>query len=490
VRPWLASLVVFVTSGAVLVLEILAGRLLAPYVGVTLQTFTAIIGVVLAGIAIGTWLGGVLADRFDPRRLVAPSIVLGGALAILAVPVIRVLGSGQPSGPAAAVVLATLAFFLPSAVLSSTHPFVVKLQLRDLDATGHVVGRLSAIGTAGSLVGTFVTGFVLVAAFPTTPTIVVIGGSLVVGGLALWWHLGRPRDGGATLVSAGVAVAAIGLALVADGPCETETEYFCARVEVDDERSTGRTLWLDTLQHSYVDLDDPTYLRFSYVQLLGDLADTMAPPGEPLDVVHIGGGGFTFPRYVDATRPGSDNLVLELDDGIVELAQDQLGLRLSPSLRAVTGDARVNLRDVPDDSADLVVGDAFGGEAVPWHLTTVELTRDVQRVLRDDGIYAVNVIDHPPLGFARAEVATLAAVFEHVAVIGPADRVAGEVGGNLVLLASDAPLPLDALLAANRARGDDDVAVSGPDAIADWIGGADVLTDEHAPVDQLLTPQA
>jgi spermidine synthase len=490
VRPWLASVVVFVTSGAVLVLEILAGRLLAPYVGVTLQTFTAIIGVVLAGIALGTWLGGVVADRVDPRRLVAPSVVLGGALAIGSVPVIRVLGSGNPSGPASAVVLATLAFFLPSAVLSATHPLVVKLQLRDLAATGHVVGRLSAIGTAGSLVGTFVTGFLLVAAFPTTPTILVIGGSLVLGGIALWVHLGRPADAGATLAAAGVAVVAVLVTLVVDGPCETETAYYCARVEADDDRPTGRTLWLDTLQHSYVDLADPTHLEFTYVQLLGDVADTMAAPGAPLDVVHIGGGGFTFPRYVDATRPGSDNLVLELDEGIVELAQDELGLELTSTLRAVTGDARVNLRDVPDDSVDLVVGDAFGGEAVPWHLTTVELTRDVQRVLSPTGIYAVNVIDHPPLGFARAEVATLATVFEHVAVIGPPDRVAGDDGGNLVLLASDAPLPVEAIVAANRARGDDDDVVSGDAAIEAWVGGADVLTDEHAPVDQLLTPQA
>jgi MFS family permease len=304
VRPWLASLVVFITSGAVLVLEILAGRLLAPYVGVTLQTFTAIIGVVLAGIALGTWLGGGIADRVDPRRLVAPSVVLGGALAIGSVPVIRVLGSGNPSGPASAVVLATLAFFLPSAVLSATHPLVVKLQLRDLAATGHVVGRLSAIGTAGSLVGTFVTGFLLVAAFATTPTILVIGGSLVVGGIALWVHLGRPRDAGATLSAAGLAVVAALVTLAVDGPCETETAYYCARVEADADRPTGRTLWLDTLQHSYVDLADPTHLEFTYVQLLGDVADTMAAPGEPLDVIHIGGGGFTFPRS-SSTRGSS-----------------------------------------------------------------------------------------------------------------------------------------------------------------------------------------
>jgi spermidine synthase len=126
---------------------------------------------------------------------------------------------------------------------------------------------------------------------------------------------------------------------------------------------------------------------------------------------------------------------------------------------------------------------------VPWHLTTREFTEEIRRVLRPGGTYAVNVIDHPPLGFARAQAATLRDVFEHVAVIGPAGRLAGEFGGNLVLVASDDPLPLDEIEAANRARGDDDVVLGDPVAVDAFIGGAQVLTDDRAPVDQLLTPR-
>jgi spermidine synthase len=240
--------------------------------------------------------------------------------------------------------------------------------------------------------------------------------------------------------------------------------------------------------NSYVDLDDPTYLELTYAQVLADVLDSIAPTGVPLVAVHVGGGGFTMPRYLEATRQGSDNLVLELDPVIVELAEDELGLVLSESLRAETGDARVNLAEVGDDAADVVIGDAFGGQAVPWHLTTEEFTRDVARVLRPGGVYAINVIDHPPLGFARAELATLRAVFEHVAVVAPAERLAGEEGGNFVVLGSDTPLPVAEIAERNAARGDDDQVLVDPVEIDRWIGGADVLTDEHAPVDQLLTP--
>ena len=244
---------------------------------------------------------------------------------------------------------------------------------------------------------------------------------------------------------------------------------------------------LDDLRHAYVDLDDPTYLEFSYTQLLGDVVDGAWPAGEPIDAVHLGGGGFSIPRYLAATRPDSDSLVLELDPGVVELAEDELGLVTSDRLRVVTGDARVDLRDVADDSADLVVGDAFGGRAVPWHLTTTEFVRDVQRVLRDDGIYAQNVIDQQPLDFLHADVATLRGVFAHVAVLGPPGRFDGSEGGNTIVLASDAPIPAAAILERNAARGDDDVLVADPATIDELIGDAPVLTDEHAPVDQLLT---
>jgi spermidine synthase len=484
----LAGALVFFASGSVLVLEILAGRLLAPYVGVSIETFTGIIGVVLAGIAIGAWLGGGLADRFDPRRLLPGALTVGGGLVIASVPLVRLFGPSSPdASPGTIVVLATVAFFAPSAVLTAVTPIVVKVQLRALDQTGRVVGWLSAMGTAGALVGVFTTGFVLVAAFPTTPVVIVLGALLVVTGVALWFHLRRQAPQNVIVAGVTVAVLSAGVAVLADGPCEVESAYFCVRVDEDPERSSGRILWLDTLRHSYVDLDDPTHLEFMYTQVLGDVVDSLAPSGEAIDAVHVGGGGFTIPRYLAATRPGSANLVLELDPEVVDLAEDELGLRIGEDLRVITGDARIEVADLRSDSADLVVGDAFGGRAVPWHLTTREFVTDLDRVLRGGGILAQNIIDLPPLGFLRAELATMRDVFEHVAVIAPAPRLAGEEGGNFVVVASDRPLPLDAIERANAARGDDDRVLGAPAALDQFIGGADVLTDEHAPVDQLIS---
>ena len=263
----------------------------------------------------------------------------------------------------------------------------------------------------------------------------------------------------------------IGAATIAAGPpCDAETAYHCARVVEDPARPGGRTLMLERLRHSYVDLEDPAHLEFDYTRWMGDAIDDM--PAGPLEAVFIGGGGFTLPRYVAATRPGSRSRVLEVDGDLVELVRERLALRTGPALRVRVGDARVTLRGEPTDSADLVVGDAFGGVAVPWHLTTTEFAQDIRRVLRPGGLYMLNVIDNEPLGLVRAETATLRDTFEHVALVAHA-----EPGGNHVFLASDAPLPA---LPVSRGARELDVAA--------FAARADPLRDGDAPADQLLTP--
>jgi spermidine synthase len=482
----LASLIVFVTSAGVLVLEILAGRLLAPYVGVTLETYTGIIGTVLAGIALGSWWGGRLADRYDPRTLLGPAIAIGGLLALACLPIVRLFGPALASRePVAIVTLAFLGFFAPATVLSSVTPMVVKVQLNSLRMTGRTVGRLSAIGTVGALFGTFVTGFVLLAAFPTPPIIVAAGVVLVAGGVALWGCLPRTSGVSQPPVIAG-AIALVALGLLVGTPCERETAYFCASVVQDPERASGRLLILDTLRHSYVDLDDPTYLEFDYARAVVDVIDAHYPRPQALDVLHVGGGGFTLPRHVAATRPGSTSVVLELDPELVHVAREQLDLRTSSQLEVRTGDARLGIRRLPSDSQDVVVGDAFGGLAVPWHLTTAELVAEVDRVLRPGGIYVLNLIDHPPSAFARAETATLAAAFPETAVIATPGRLERTEGGNFVL--AGGPLEVARIREQLEARDARDVVVAGAERER-FAGDAPVLTDDYAPVDQLLEPR-
>jgi MFS family permease len=474
-----AAILVFCTSAAVLVLEILAGRLVAPYVGVSIETFTGVIGTILAGIALGSAVGGRLADRRDARRLIGPAVVAGGILALLSLPVVSVLGPAVTGGgPVAIVALAAGAFFAPAVVLSAVSPMAAKLRLASLAETGAVVGGLSAAGTAGALFGTFVTGFVLVAAVPTRPLVIALSLALVGAGLALWWWLGaRPPVPGVL----GALVLATGSAVAVPGPCEEHTVYYCARVETDPGLASGRVLLLDTLRHSYVDLDDPTYLEFRYVRLFADVVDAQLGGDQPLDALHLGGGGFTFPRYLAAARPGTSSLVLEIDPGLVDLARDELGLETGPDLRVEVGDARTALAELPDDAFDVAVGDAFGGLSVPWHLATVEVAEELDRVLRPEGIYVANVIDGGPDRLVRAETATLQEVFAHVAVIAPPAGT-GDAPANYVLVGSQRPLTR----ALENLDSADGIALTGEE-VEVFVDGARPLTDDFAPADQLLT---
>ena len=488
---WVAAAVTFLSSGAVLVLEIVGLRLIAPYVGVTLQTSTAVIGYALAAIAIGAWSGGLAADRTDPRRLIAPLMVAGGAFAIAVLPLVRFTGSLLTGPDAGAVLLlAAVAVVVPAALLSAVPPMVVKLQLASLDETGAVVGRLSGIGTLGGIAATFVTGFVLIAILPSSVILVGTGAVTVLAGVAVAVFLRRRTAGGAGRVPGALLVLAVvggGLAAVAPTPCETETGYHCARVEADPERGTGRVLVLDTARHSYVDLADPTYLEFEYVRAIAAVTDVLRDEGEPLSALHVGGGGLTLPRYLADVRPGTESLVLEVDPGVVAIDREQLELETSDRLRVRVVDGRVGLADDAAGSRDLVVGDAFGGLSVPWQLATREAVALVDRALADDGVYAINLIDHPPLAFVRAELATLRVVFPHVALLASPATLSGDTGGNVVAVASRAPIPADAL-AARLADLDLDWEVAGEAELDRFVGDAAVLTDDFAPVDQLLTP--
>lgn len=487
---WVAAAVTFLCSGAVLVLEIVGLRLIAPYVGVTLQTSTAVIGFALAAIAIGAWTGGAAADRTDPRRLIAPLMVAGGGLIAAVLPLVRFTGALLTGADAGGVLLlAAVAVVVPAALLSAVPPMVVKLQLASLAETGSVVGRLSGIGTLGAIAATFATGFLLIAVLPSSVILVGTGAVTAGAGIAVGVLLRRRAADAGRVPPALLAlvVAGLGLAAVAPTPCEKETAYHCARVVADPGRETGRVLMLDTLRHSYVDLADPTYLEFEYVRAIAAVIDVVAPEGEPLSALHLGGGGLTLPRYLAEVRPGTESLVVEVDPGVVAIDRDQLALETSDALRVRVADGRVGLAEEPGGTRDLVVGDAFGGLSVPWQLTTREAVRLIDSALTDDGVYAVNLIDYPPLDFVRAELATLQEVFPYVLLLARAPTLAGEGGGNVVAVASRSPLPAGEIAAGLVER---DLAwqVAERPELDAFVGDAQVLTDDYAPVDQLLTP--
>jgi MFS family permease len=484
---WAAALLTFVAAAGVLVLEIAAGRLLAPFVGVSLTTYTGIIGVILAGIALGAWLGGRAADRLGPERLIGPTFAAGGLAAIASVPIVDAVGRMGLGGEfGGIVVLAAAGFVLPATILSAVGPMIVRASLTDLGTSGSLVGRLSAIGTAGAITGTFLTGFVLLGLVPTRPLIAGVGAILIGVGAATALAL-RQRRSAVLLGVVGLIAGAALVVAAGPSPCLRESAYYCIAITPDPAAPNGRTLVLDRVRHAYVDLGDPSVLEFRYVRWLVDAAaPVIQARGGDVDILYVGGGGFSLPRHLESAYPASTHTVLELDPVVLATARSELGFAPTERTTVIVGDARLSIGELPTDRYDLVIGDAFGGLSVPWPLTTREFLGQIDRVIRPDGRYLMNVIDGDALRFARAETATLRSLFEHVVVIAGGPPLGGRAGGNLVLIASHGPIDAGDILDRIRARGDGGELASEPADLAALTAGAPILTDDFAPVDQLL----
>ncbi|MBE1535740.1 spermidine synthase [Actinomadura algeriensis] len=210
----------------------------------------------------------------------------------------------------------------------------------------------------------------------------------------------------------------------------------------DADRDGGWVLLVGSVPQSYVDLSDPTYLDFEYMQLMGAVVDAIAPAGEPLDAVHIGGAGCTLPRYVAATRPGARQVVLEPDGELVRLVRERLPVKGVPGLRIRITDGRSGVAALPAAADDLVVLDAFAEASMPSDLATREFVLDAARVLRPGGVYLANVADGFRLPFARRAAATIASVFRHTLLMGDPGVLRGRRFGNLIVAASREPLPV------------------------------------------------
>ncbi|HEV2637760.1 MAG TPA: fused MFS/spermidine synthase [Actinocrinis sp.] len=249
------------------------------------------------------------------------------------------------------------------------------------------------------------------------------------------------------------------------------------RLLPDVDRPGGFLLTVDNTPQSFVDLRDPAFLEFEYVRRVGHVIDLAFPEGAALDAVHLGGGALTLPRYVAHTRPGSQQLAVELDAALIEFVRAHLPWDKHWRLRVRAADAREALGTLREGAWDLVVSDVFSGARTPRQVTSVEYVRLASRALRPGGVYVANIADGAPFGFARAQAATVAAVFAQVAVVAEPAVLRGRRFGNLVLVASHAPLPLAAL--GRRSAADPFPArlFSGEELTA-WCAGAAAVTDE------------
>ncbi|MET9732473.1 fused MFS/spermidine synthase [Streptomyces sp. NPDC006458] len=262
-------------------------------------------------------------------------------------------------------------------------------------------------------------------------------------------------------------------------PVSRAVDHGTAKLMPDVDRERAWLLTVDGAPQSYVDLDEPTYLEFEYARRLGHVLDTLAPAGRALDVLHLGGGAFTLPRYLAATRPGSRQDVVEADRALLDLVAEHLPLPRDAGVTAHPADARAWLADAPADSADVIVADVFGGSRVPAHLTCLGYAREAERVLRKGGVYLANLADGAPFGFLRSQLATFGAVFEELVMIAEPGVLRGRRFGNAVLVAAHEPLDTAALARLTAADAFPARVEQGA-ALRQFVGDARPVRDEDA----------
>lgn len=246
--------------------------------------------------------------------------------------------------------------------------------------------------------------------------------------------------------------------------------------------TTGYELDVDGTPQSHVDLDDPTHLHFEYIGRMGAVIDQLRMPRQPLTAVHLGAGALTIPRYIEATRPGSRQQVIELEQALVDLVREHLPLPRGASIRTRIGDAREGLGRLPDGlvgNVDLLVSDVFAGAQTPAHLTTIEFYTTAARFLAPEGVLLVNVADGAGLAFARRQVATVQSVLGHVAILAEVQMLKGRRFGNIVIAASRSPLPTE-WLPRLMAAGPHPAKVAQGSELEDFARGARPATDADA----------
>lgn len=494
---WQGNTIVFVSSFCALVLELVAGRVLAPTIGVSLYTWTSVIGIVLAGMSLGNFIGGRIADRYPQRTTLGVLLLLSGLTTLLTLPIIQRLTLQPPDLPMIAriVFLITAIFFLPSALLGTISPVVVKLVLSDLTVAGSSVGRIYAFSTLGSIFGTFATGFVLVGWLGTRT--IILGVAIVLILMAAFlgdvFRLRWP-------------VLALALGLLAggfwwtnewnamDSGCTRETNYYCIKVG-DVPGADGRPLKklvLDHLVHSFVRLEDPQHLEYGYEKIYAELARYLVEEGRQLKLLMIGAGGYTFPRYVRTVYPDSQVVAVEIDPEVTNITYEQLGLDPKLGIISFGEDARQFLIRTPaQPEYDLVAIDAFNDISVPYHLTTLEFDRRVRASLKPGGMVVALVIDNYHTGeFLQAYAKTMAQAFPYVYLMARGAAWDARMILTWVVVASDRPLDRERFKAITQQdpQPEYETRVMPDDQLAEFLSrGKVVLTDDYAPVDNMLT---
>ncbi len=410
------------SSAILLVLEIVAGRMIAPYVGVSIYSWTSIIGVILAGLSLGNWLGGHWADRGGDEADVGFVLLLAAIFCVASLMVLTlvapVLQRSQLDLISSSFIYVLTMFFVPVFLLGIVTPLLTTLALHLDTRTGHIVGRMNALAALGSILGTFVTGFWLVQYLGSR--MVIIGSALCLLFLAAPF-LRRIRIWQLAVLIV-LTVTTLTITHMRNGfsnPCQWESNYFCLRIVNASSLGygTARALILDHLIHGVNHKSNPGLLISPYVHAMDEIvrAHFDGEKNSRLRYFFAGGGAYTQPRAVKALYPDADVTVAELDPQVTAAAEQALYVN-TDEMRVIHHDARAVLQK-EKQRYDVVITDVFHDISIPYHMVTREFIRTVKSKLNPGGLYLINIVDiFPDAQLVKSLTKTMQMEFKHVDV--------------------------------------------------------------------------
>ncbi|HMK50886.1 MAG TPA: fused MFS/spermidine synthase, partial [Thermodesulfobacteriota bacterium] len=528
-----ANIVVFIASFCTLVIELVAGRIMAPYVGVSLYTWTSIIGVVLAGISIGAYLGGRIADRYPRSSTLGWLLFLSGLGAFSISPLTNLVGGAQfhTSLMTRILLITTIIFFIPSCLLGMISPVVVKLTLNNLEKTGNVVGKIYAFSTLGSILGTFATGFYLISWMGTRSILLTMGVILILSALIFGGFLKSKRALALFFLFLFLSflLPIVGLHVYAitnpeefsfpSSPMESvkaycsyafkfpleeetyffkESNYYTIKLKKSIKGNNGNpleSLVLDHLVHSYTDLEDPLYIEYEYIRIYEEMVRWQARGQQPFKALFLGGGGYTFPRFIEAKYPKAEIHVVEIDPEITRVVKKYLGISENSRIRSFNEDGRWFVMNCEEKgSYDFIFGDAFNDLSIPYHLTTKEFAMQLKSLLKPDGKLMANVIDSFQKGaFMPSYIRTLEEAFGkgnvHLVTLSSDYEKIGI--STCVIIASPQKLDMDDFARTMQKKGQELTSHVVPqEKLQEYLKErySVILTDDHVPVDNLIAP--
>jgi len=505
-----ANIVVFIASFCTLVIELVAGRIMAPHVGVSLYTWTSIIGVVLAGISIGAYLGGLLADRFPRPSTLGWLLFFSGIGAFSISPLTNLLGAThlQTTLMMRILVLTTFIFFIPSCILGMISPVVVKLTLHNLAKTGNVVGKIYAFSTLGSIIGTFATGFFLISWMGTRNILLTIGIILIISAMIFGGLFTRKKTSAiffamVILIFVSLAWTFYGYAFKMPVDDKTyffkESDYYTIQIRkclTKDQQVWADALVLDHLIHSINVYDDPFYLDYEYIRIYEELMRWRMNRSGTLKTLFIGGGGYTLPRCLELMYPTAEIDVVEIDPEITRVVHEYLGVPKNTRIRSFNEDGRWFVMNCTEqEKYDFIVGDAFNDLSIPYHLTTKQFALQMARLLKPDGILMANVIDSYEKGlFMPSYIRTLEEVFGkgNVHLVSPKPDQENTGISTRVIVASRKVINMNDFVSFISRQGGKSVMsnVMPQERLQQYLAERPsvVLTDDYVPVDNLIAP--